>query len=131
VANISREIAEIELAVRGEEVRDSIVNALNKMNVEMNYINPLYVTLNHRRLQNYSDVYGDGYCCYVDCTGVTSSTFAIPCLSSLEDYTGRYAVESQADCFILHFDTEPPNGMKMVIYYFSEGNYEDGEAEMY
>ena len=53
MANISREIAEIELAVRGEEVRDSIVNALNKMNVEMNYINPLYVTLNHRRLQDY------------------------------------------------------------------------------
>lgn len=131
MAEIAREIADIELAVRGEEVRDSIVNALNKMNNEMNYIEPLYVTLKSGYLNWYSNIYEEGYSYSVDCPGITTSTFAIPCLCSLDDYTGRYAVESMSDCFVLHFDSRPPDALHMVIYYFSEGKYQDGEAEMY
>jgi hypothetical protein len=129
VANISREIADIELAVRGEEVRDSIVNALSKMNGEMNYINPLFVIVEDA-VQD-STVYDNGWTYGVSCSGVYASTFAIPCLLSLEDYIGRYAVESVTDGFRLHFDNKPPDGLRMVIYYFSDGEYSDGEAERY
>lgn len=129
MANISREIAEIELAVRGEEVRDSIVNALNKMNAEMNYIVPLYAIVENA-VQN-STVYDSGWTYSASCSGVYASTFAVPCLLSLEDYIGRYAVESVTDGFRLHFDNKPPDGLRMVIYYFSDGEYSDGEAERY
>lgn len=129
MADIAREIADIELAVRGEEVRDSIVNALSKMNGEMNYINPLLVIVEDA-VQD-STVYDSGWTYSVSCSGVYASTFAIPCLLMLEDYIGRYAVESVTDGFRLHFDNKPPDGLRMVIYYFSDGEYSDGEAERY
>jgi hypothetical protein len=129
MADIAREIADIELAVRGEEVRDSIVNALSKMNGEMNYINPLLVIVEDA-VQD-STVYDSGWTYSASCSGVYASTFAIPCLLMLEDYIGRYAVESVTDGFRLHFDNKPPDGLMMAIYYFSDGDYRDGEAERY
>lgn len=129
MADIAREIGEIELAVRGEEVRDSIVNALHKINGEMNYIESLYVIVEDS-VQD-SSVYNNGWTCSVECDGVYSSTFSIPCLLELDKYIGRYAVESVSGGFVLHFDTRPVYGLRMVIYYFSDGKYTDGEAERY
>lgn len=132
MADISREIAEIELASRGEEVRDSIVDALNSINDGINYINPLHVTLLARKIQeDSSTAYGHGWIYDEQCTGVTASTYAIPCLTSLSGYIGRYAVESVADGFRLHFDSEPSAGLGIDIYYFSDGDYPDGERQRY
>lgn len=129
MAEIANEIADIELAARGEEVRDSIVNALNKINGDLNYIESLYVIVDDA-VQN-STLYRNGWTYHAECEGVYPSTFAIPCLLSLDHYIGRYAVESVTDGFILHFDTQPVDGLRMAVYYFSDGKYTDGEAERY
>lgn len=129
MANIIAEIQAIETASRGEEVRDSIIDALNKINGGINYINSLPITINST--EEDSTVFTGGYSYNYELSGITANTFAFICLDSLTSFYGRYAVESLADAFKIHFDTEPSANLTMTIYYFTEGEYPESEDEEY
>ena len=129
MADISNEIREIELAARGEEVRDSIIDALNAMNNGINYIEYIDVTVASATADN--TVYPNGYKYEVSFEGATTNTYLEPCLADLTAYYGRYAAESKTDKFVLYFDTQPAANLAMRIYYFMEGDAENAEDYTY
>ncbi len=123
--DISEELTAIEEASRGEEVRDSIVSALTAMEDGINYVAVESVTVDSATAD--STVYSGGYKYEVAKTGITATTLAIPVLTDLESYVGRYAVVTSADLFTLYFDTQPDADLSMKIYYFVD-NYGDAEV---
>ena len=129
MADISEYIQEIEYAARGEEVRDSIVDALEAMNNGINYIEYIDVIVTSTTENN--TVYQGGYKYEIAFEGATANMYVEPCLTDLNAYHGRYAAESLNDKIILHFDTQPVANLPMRVYYFAEGDMEDAESYSY
>ncbi len=123
--DITEELTAIEEASRGEEVRDSIISALTAMTDGINYVSVESVTVDSATAD--STVYSNGYKYEVAKTGITAGTLAIPVLTDLESYVGRYAVVTSADKFTLYFDTQPNADLSVEIYYFVD-NYGDAEV---
>ena len=129
MADISEYIETIELAARGEEVRDAIIDALVGMNDGINYISHVDLTVDTATAD--SSVYANGYKYEVDFEGMTANTYVVPCLVSLTSYAGRYAAESSTDKLTLYFDAQPAANLAMRIYYYVEGDIENAEDDTY
>ena len=118
MANISTYIELIELASRGEEVRDAITDALSAMNGDINYI--FYEEITVTSATSDSTVYTGGYKFEKAVEGVDENTFVEPCLADLTAYTGRYAAKSTNGKITLYFDRQPTNGTVVKVCYMNQ-----------
>lgn len=123
MANINQEIAAIESAARGEEVRDSIISALQKMNSGLNYIIPCAITIDTDALVADSSAYSGGYRYDYTKAGIKTDTFAEICLTDLGSFVGRYAVQTVADGFKIYLDHMPNADLNVIVYYFEDAEY--------
>ena len=111
--NLPEYIRLIELAARGEEVRDAITDALSAMNGDINYI--FYEEITVTSATSDSTVYTGGYKYEKAVEGIDENTFVEPCLADLTAYTGRYAAKSTNGKITLYFDRQPTNGTVVKV----------------